>query len=57
MMLRCCKKCGEEFPATPEFFIALTGTDYQVDHYYPIMGKLCSGLHVPENMRIITGEG
>jgi hypothetical protein len=33
-----------------------TGISYQVDHFYPIMGKNSCGLHVHENLRVITAQ-
>jgi hypothetical protein len=36
------------------FLTERTGIAHEVDHYYPIKGKTSCGLHVAENLRVIT---
>lgn len=39
-----------------ELLTAATGIPHSVDHFYPVQGALCCGLHVHENLRVITQE-
>jgi hypothetical protein len=32
------------------------GLEYEVDHVIPMQGKIVSGLHTPENLRVISKE-
>lgn len=35
---------------------AETGVAHHVDHYYPLQGVLCSGLHVHHNLRVLPAS-
>lgn len=35
---------------------AETGIAHHVDHYYPLQGGLCSGLHVHQNLRVLPAS-
>ena len=35
---------------------AETGTPHHVDHYYPLQGVLCCGLHVHHNLRVLPAS-
>ena len=39
--------------AIADYLTKRTGVLYEVDHYYPLAGKICSGLHVQGNLRVI----
>jgi hypothetical protein len=42
--------------AEARWMTAKTGILHHVDHYYPLQGKLVSGLHVPGNLRVIPAR-
>jgi hypothetical protein len=33
-----------------------TGIEHHVDHYYPLQGEFCCGLHVENNLHILTAD-
>ena len=46
----------EEFYIYARFMTETLGIPHVVDHIIPLQGKNISGLHVPENLRIITAR-
>ncbi len=42
--------------ADSRWLTKVTGIKFSVDHEYPMFGELISGLHVENNLRIITGR-
>ena len=46
----------ETIYAIADFLTKRTGIPYQVDHYYPIMGKTSCGLHTEANLRVIPAK-